>query len=232
MRRLFFLLLSPAALFVTLSVGVPRDASAHGMIDQVNEVETSDRQILSHAPVGQEFKPTRANLVAVDVNIASMNPQDGDDTLTLRVRNATIGGTVLAMTSASVDKNFDGWKHFDVSATLVPSQTYVIELEATKATHGWRMDDTNNPYASGSGFVWGNVNANQDWTFRTYATQPPVVGSVGGIVEIRADTGASGSESEPSAGGDQAKVAALAAVGGGLTFLAAGSWFIRRRLLH
>ena len=233
MRRLLFVLPAAAVLLVTLAVGIPRDASAHGALDQENDPGgfVGFQQIQAFAPIGQEFKPTQPALVSVDVRIYVCNSSFGDDTITLRVRDATIGGTILAEASQVIENtfNFTEWVHYDVSATLVPGQTYVIELEAAaQPTHCWSGGSAGDQYADGRGIRNGTPEANRDFLFRTFSG----VNFVGGIVELSTGAGASVSESAPSAGGDQAKVAALAAVGGGLAFLAAGGWFVRRRLLH
>jgi hypothetical protein len=137
--------------------------------------------------LGQEFKPSLPTLVAVDVKINTMN-HDGDDTITLTIRQGTIGGAVLATATRSLTDGFGGdfgeWVSFTLTpSSVTPGSTYVIRLQATKNTFGWISNDLGNPYPDGRAIEGGIPLPGQDFTFRTYGPDAgPTVGAVGGIV--------------------------------------------------
>jgi hypothetical protein len=85
----------------------------------------------------------------------------------LRVRDATIDGTILGSTSRLVPIPFDDWQHFDLPApvALVPGETYVIQVEATESILWSNSGDL---YPGGMGIFFGDPSAGQDLLFRTY----------------------------------------------------------------
>jgi len=158
---------------------------AHGVIDQQHETSNGASQIDAFEPVGQEFTPTMASIVAAEVRLESFN-QQGAASITLRVRSLTIAGTILASATQSVPQDLPGgeaWIHFELpsAVNLTPGQTYVIELESTNASHGWQRQNPGS-YAGGSGIFSGAISA-LDWRFRTYG---------GESVSIKGDVDCSG----------------------------------------
>jgi hypothetical protein len=169
-----------AAALVLIGGREAREASAHGFVDQMNESGAFGTSQINFAePVGQEFTPSASSLVGVDVQLATMNSTGAAD-ITLRIRSATIGGTVLATAIRSLPQDLGGsvWVHFELPASvaLTPGQLYVIELEAPNATHGWRYGGNN--YAGGQAITQGSANGNADWMFRTYSPDATVQGDV------------------------------------------------------
>jgi len=164
--------------------------AATGVLDQKQETWGSGIQILSTEPVGQSFIPTLSPLGTVEVFVWTQNPGQGDDTITCRIRDSTIGGTILGTASQSLTDGFGGtgsgagaWLRFDFSPpiTVTPGSTYVIELDANVATFGWWFQNGGNPYPDGGMImVGGSPSATVDSTFRTYL--PPASASVGGVV--------------------------------------------------
>ncbi len=129
------------------------------------------RQIHYSMPVGQEFTPTEPTLVAVDVRLASMNPSYGDDTITVTIRKGTIGSPVLATKSQVVWVFFSGLVHFHfpTSLSVIPGDVYVLEVQATKPTHGWNFDVG---YPSGRSILFGQPEILGDYAFQTYYFEP------------------------------------------------------------
>lgn len=168
-----FLVAIVAGLVILVGLTPPRWTAAHGTVDQENVGPPSGTASINlAAPLGQEFTPTVASLVAVDLDVATANPGSGDGTISLLIRDSTIDGPVLGATSIAVADGFMGWLHIDLVApvTLVPGQTYVIALESTTITHSWQLtDDT---YPGGRGIMDGNPQAVTDWRFRTYGAEP------------------------------------------------------------
>lgn len=168
-----------------------REAAASGFVDQANESGAFGTSQINFAePVGQEFTPAASQIAGVDVLLATMNSTGSADII-LRIRSATIGGTVLATAIRSLPEDLGGdvWVHFELPTTtaLTAGQLYVIELEAPNATHGWRYGG--NDYAGGQVIAQGSVNPNADWMFRTYSPDNTVQGDIdcsGGVNSIDA----------------------------------------------
>lgn len=130
---------------------------------------------------GQEFQPSLPTLEAVSVKINTFSAGDGDDTITLTIRQGTIGGSVLATATRSLADGFGGdsgeWVYFTLSpVSVTPGSTYVIVLTATKNTFGWGFGD--DAYANGVQIRDGNPYPKADFAFRTYGSGP----SVGGVI--------------------------------------------------
>ncbi len=130
-------------------------------------------QILDYEPLGQEFIPTKPNLVAVDVRLSDWNPPH-EDTITLNIRGTNLAGPILATASQYLGSLPEAtWVHFDLPTTdLVPGAIYVIELLATNMSFAVNEADNygNNPecnYPNGS-FYLSNVQQSMDMYFRTY----------------------------------------------------------------
>ncbi len=181
-------LLAVAILLIALTLSSTQRAFAADVIDQKQEVPGGSASILGNSPIGQEFQPSMATLVAVEVLIETMNPQLGDDAITLNVRQGTITGTIIANASRSLTVGFSGWLHFAFgSVSVTTGSTYVIQLTATKNTFAWRYD-THNLYPAGAAIFVGTIAPSSDFTFRTYAPSAPTPSSpstspVGGYVE-------------------------------------------------
>ena len=143
-----------------------------GLIDQKQESTGPwNSTIKSFEPIGQEFKPTLPILEAVEVNIITTANLGGDDTITLTIREGTIGGTVIATASNLVTQGFNGWLYFALTpVSVLPESTYVIRLEVTKLTFGWQYYPSD-LYMRGDAIEGGVSKSGQDFTFRTYGNQ-------------------------------------------------------------
>lgn len=167
-------------LFLSLTVS-PLLVYAHGMVDQKQETSNATVVTLGEL-VGQEFVPSESPLLAVDFLLTPMNPQLGDDTLTVNIRESSISGAILGSVSQPV-ANWTGWEsrwiHFDLPSpvNLTPGSKYVIQLIVTKYTFGWCYSFTD-PYPSGRWIRHGvpDYSFNYAWCFRTYAASEPMVG--------------------------------------------------------
>jgi len=172
-----------AVVFLVIMAVLPLSHAATGIVDQKQELDNDfSLTILLNSPVGQEFIPSLSPLIGIDVNIMTANPTAGDDTITLNIRESTIGGSVLSTASRFLVEGFDGWLHFDLPSpvTVNPGSTYIIELTEAKATFGWYACDVPpNVYPNGRLISGGNPFNDIDFTFRTYA---PVRAPVGGYV--------------------------------------------------
>ncbi len=157
-----------AAALSTLPIPIP---IAHEFVDQSFLPWYASRQILHFSPVGQEFTPTEPILVAIDVRLDGINTHRGDDTITAIVRKGTIGSPVLATESQIVGAFFRGLVHFHFPTPLsvIPGDVYVLELQATKPTHGWIFDVG---YPGGRGILFGQPEILTDFAFQTYYYEP------------------------------------------------------------
>jgi hypothetical protein len=101
-------------------------------------------QILAHMPIAQEFTPSEAILVAVDM-VFRFTTETGADIITVNIRKGTITSPVLATTSQVVAACHTGVTclvHFEFPAPLLvnPGDKYIIEVRATKPIHAWQSD--------------------------------------------------------------------------------------------
>ena len=164
-----------AVLSLTLAMlggGLDRPALAHGSIDQSQETTGAGVTIDFVEPFGQSFVPSQPMMIGADVRLATVNAL-GDATIGLRVRETDIAGNILATApSQPVLEGFDDWLHFDLpeSLSVVPGNTYVIELLSDNATHSWKRSIEVDPYPNGTSIALGVPNADIDMTFRTYST--------------------------------------------------------------
>jgi hypothetical protein len=176
LQILLVLIISSGLIFSTL---VNNGLADTLILDQKQESIRGTSQIQVSEPIGQSFIPTLSPLAAVEVYIRTMNPGFGDDTITCRIRDSTIGGTILGIASQLVTVPFEGWVRFtfDPPIQVNPGSTYVIELDANTETFGWRYEQ-DNPYPDGVSISNGNPLSELDRTFRTYALLLPPVGGV------------------------------------------------------
>jgi hypothetical protein len=163
-------------------------ASAGEILDQKQEIRDGSVAILNLYPLGQEFTPTLSPLAAVELKIETLNPGSGDDTITVNIRESTIGGTILGSDSKFLEDGFDGWLRFDFNHIPVnPGSIYVIELVASKATFSWGYARSD-VYPDGGAIHKGSP-ISFDQMFRTFKVEPeePVGGELlpkGTIVNI------------------------------------------------
>lgn len=147
---------------------------AHGNIDQQNEATGSQPTIDFMEPAGQEFTPSQTPMVAADVELARANFA-GDANITVRVRDATIDGTILGEVTQIVPETLVGeeWIHFDLPTPvpLAPGQIYVLEVETDNATHAWVQAGGGDPYPGGDAIRNGSVSPTVDFSFRTYSQE-------------------------------------------------------------
>lgn len=95
-------------------------------------------QILHFQPTGQEFTPTQSSLAAVEVWLTTISPP-GEDTISVKIREATIAGPILA-TASTIVGQIDNWKRFDLPSAVevTPGAIHVIDVSATNQSHGWK----------------------------------------------------------------------------------------------
>lgn len=151
---------------------------AHGVLDQAHQAYSGSGQIDQYEPVGQTFKPALSTIVAVDVNIGSDPTKESPADVTLRVRDSSISGAVLAFATRRLGPfgSSGGWVHFELPYTLFvsPGQTYVIELLSTNDTHYWRALSPGT-YPNGNAIQSGQDVSNLDFTFRTYGRETKAI---------------------------------------------------------
>jgi len=152
------------------------------VIDQQQTLGPSSLNIFNLMPthMGQEFVPDLTPLVRVSVMIQTMELQ-GDDTITMNIREATIFGTILGTASKLVPEgDFDSnrWIDFDFPTPLGvnPGSMYVIELITTKATFGWNLHP-GDIYPRGDMVFSSGPTLDADFAFITYSLR-----SVGGEI--------------------------------------------------
>ena len=119
----------------------------------------------------QTFVPMLPLLVAVEVDIHSVNPGRGDDTITLEILDD--GGAVLVSLRADVAGDFDGWLRFDIEGGLdvAAGRTLTIRLtDAGNTVFGWKYID-GDLYEPGSRSRSNSPNTG-DFLFRTFGVPP------------------------------------------------------------
>lgn len=125
-----------------------------------------------------DVKPALSTIVAVDVNIGSDPTKESPADVTLRVRDSSISGAVLAFATRRLGPfgSSGGWVHFELPYTLFvsPGQTYVIELLSTNDTHYWRALSPGT-YPNGNAIQSGQDVSNLDFTFRTYGRETKAI---------------------------------------------------------
>jgi hypothetical protein len=159
-------LFAVATVSLVIGTQLTGTASAHGILDQANEAG-SGGWAFDNSTTGQEFTPSQATVVSVEVRI-EVTPGSGAATITLRIRDATIDGAILGSTSELVPAGFDDWQHFDFPApvALTPGATYVIQAESSIHAMWMRSGDL---YPGGRAIDGGEPSSNADLLFRTYS---------------------------------------------------------------
>jgi hypothetical protein len=160
--------------------------AATEILDQKQEIDGGLTQIRDAEPIGQSFIPTLRSLSSVEVYIGTSNPAFGDDTITCRISDSTLGGTVLGTASQFVTDGFVGWLRFTFDPPIIvnPGSTYVIELDANLATFGWEYAPGGNPYPDGTYTTQGTARADLDAMFRTYSLDAPVGGVIAPVNKL------------------------------------------------
>ncbi len=114
---------------------------------------------------GQTFTPSRPCLSAVAVDLTTVTPGKGGDSVTLQVLNA---GKPIYTGTAKIPEGFDGWWRFNMPRgciAVTPGRPLTVSLEGSgKAAFGWRYGG-NNPYVRGEALALG---PDTDFYFRTY----------------------------------------------------------------
>jgi hypothetical protein len=119
------------------------------------------------AVMWQTFTPAFSNLIAVDVDILTISPGKGNDTLTVEICK---GENILASAERYVEDGFDGLLRFEFSeaVSLVPEQIYELMVRDTGALRfGWKY--ASNTYERGSRYVGAQERPGTDWLFQTYS---------------------------------------------------------------
>ena len=222
----------------------PASVEAHGVVDQAwDDVAVfSGLQIQSLSPIGQEFTPSSDTVGAVDVLLGKIN-EFGDATITLRIRDATISGTVLSSASQTVPGNLINdepacsdpqpcrFIHFDLASavTVVPGQKYVIELESSNPTHSFLAGPQfGDEYLGGEPILNGTVKTSDraDFFFRTYSAEPQAVGGIA----LDRDADLRPLETAESSSGSFGVYAWAIAAFAGAFAVGTTAWYARKRL--
>ena len=123
------------------------------------------------AAMWQTFTPSRPNLTAVEINILTITPGRGDDTLTVEIAK---DGDILATTECYVEDGFDGLLRFEFPqiVPLVPEEIYELMVRDTGTVRfGWKY--ASNTYERGSRYVNQQERPGTDWLFQTYSETEP-----------------------------------------------------------
>lgn len=144
-------------------------------IDQSNLPNTPAAYTAMSWDMSQTFKPGMDYLNGVDIDILTINPNLGDDVITVQIcrpdaENICAPDQVLGSAAVAVSVGFNGLLHFDFP-TDIPldiGETYIIHKPGGKDTFGWKFDgDT---YEDGIRYLGGVPKNEQDWFFQTYGT--------------------------------------------------------------
>lgn len=151
------------------------------VLDQACEsLGSSTTQIQAIEPVGQEFTPTASTIAAVEGWLVDFNAPHSD-TIVARIRDGSIGGTILGSVPLALTGGPEGWERweFPTAVTVTPGNTYVLELDAGNASFGWKSCADDYP---GGQRVAGGHPTSGDWSFRTFAcAAEPVPASSTGV---------------------------------------------------
>jgi hypothetical protein len=143
------------------------------VLDQVNDQGWWDSwaHIQPQGRRRQSFVPKYPVLTTVEVNLLTVDPEEGGDSITMKIIQED--GRVLTSRSILVPEDFDGWLRFDISkrGMKVPQgKTLFIQLEDTgKTVFGWTYI-CSNPYPAGSMF-YSDVSQNGDFLFKTWGVK-------------------------------------------------------------
>ena len=90
------------------------------------------------ASMWQTFTPNRPSITAVEIDILTVNPGRGDDTLTVEIAK---DGQILASVVRNVEDGFDGLLRFEFAepVAVVPGELYELNVHDTgKNQLGWK----------------------------------------------------------------------------------------------
>jgi len=123
------------------------------------------------ANMWQTFTPGHSNITAVEIDILTVNPGRGEDTLTVEIAK---NGQILASADRFVQDGFDGLLRFEFAEAVAVESGELYELKVRdtgKTRFGWKF--ASNTYDSGSRYVFASERPDSDWLFQTYATVEP-----------------------------------------------------------
>jgi hypothetical protein len=145
-------------------------------------VDTLGAVSIQHlTPIGQSFIPQRELLTSVEVGLSITTSAQPEAVLTMRIREGTIDGPILATADAvfepAEDIMIDLLHRFTLrpAITVTPGAVYVIELFASDGSLTWRdaqVKDGCPTYADGELFVLGEPVVAQtpgDFFFQTFS---------------------------------------------------------------
>ena len=163
-----------ALLLVVWSLTTP-SASAKDRVDQsvIAPWHGTDNLVLE---LKQSFRPDATTLTGVNVALARMG--HGPTNVTLSVRSASLTGPVIATSARFIADyapgqpfDFDAGirlEHFEfaTSATTVPGQLYVIQLDADNGGLGW-VNPGYDAYPDGNAYWRTQAITGADFMFQT-----------------------------------------------------------------
>ena len=123
------------------------------------------------ASMWQTFTPEQSNITVVEIDIFTINPGRGDDTLTVEIAK---DGEILASVERYVEDGFEGLLRFEIdeAVAVVPGELYELKVHDTGLTRfGWKY--AANTYDAGSRYVSANERSGSDWLFQTYSAVIP-----------------------------------------------------------
>jgi hypothetical protein len=155
--------------------GCPEPAN----VDQTSGLACPASSVLNtNEPLGQTFTPADSSLMAVDVVLARGN-SGASATITMRVREGSISGTVLASSTkfiggyGATEKKVERFGMAPVLG-ITAGNTYVIELDSNNDAHAW-CRATSSTYAGGCAVAAGVAQCSYDMSFQTLEAVPLVV---------------------------------------------------------
>jgi hypothetical protein len=102
------------------------------------------------------------------------------NSLTVNIRSATIGGTILETAIATVPLTAPTLFHIDFPSTipLTPGNQYVIELQESVLSMRWYIVTPGGGYSGGTAITSGTIDSSGDYIFQTYAAAGPTATSL------------------------------------------------------
>jgi hypothetical protein len=132
----------------------------------------------TNEPLAQSFVPAKGSLLAVDV-LLTRGPASGVGNMTMRIREGSIGGAVVASAErvveayGNLERRVERFGMAPVIA-MTPGNTYVIELDSNSDAHGW-CRATTDTYAAGCAISAGSAQCGYDMSFQTTEPVPLAV---------------------------------------------------------
>ena len=142
-------------------------------------------------PLGQEFIAGADSITAVALSISysDFNPC-GPTSFTAKIRNSTITGTVIALSTITLENQFetqanpsDEWRYFDFEEafSIIPGNRYVIDLSIPTGSEYWcwnSWEDSDNIGIPGRIIYSGEYydpggEVDSAFGFRTYTVPEP-----------------------------------------------------------